>query len=65
VHRGNVLACLSKEWWSITAVVVTDAPMDVTSPASSRTAVVVTHELLLKRRARLHQLLLLLLELPL
>jgi hypothetical protein len=50
-HGGNVLACLSKEWWSITAVVVTDAPMDVTS--------------LLKRRARLHQLLLLLLELPL
>jgi hypothetical protein len=49
----------------ITAVVVVDAPMDVTSPASSRTAVVVTHELLLKRHAQLHQMLLLLLELTL
>jgi hypothetical protein len=49
----------------ITSAVIIDALVDVASPASSHATVVATPELLLERRAQLHQLLSLLLELPL
>jgi hypothetical protein len=38
----------------ITTVVIADAPMDIASPVSSRATIIVTPELLLKRRAQLH-----------
>jgi hypothetical protein len=60
-HSGNVLARLSKEWWMITTIVIIDVPVDIASPASSHATVIATSE----RCAQLHQLLLLLLELPL
>jgi hypothetical protein len=49
----------------ITAVIIADVPVDVASPASRRTAVVTTPELLLESYVQLHQLLSLLLELSL
>jgi hypothetical protein len=49
----------------ITAVVIADAAVDVMSPASSCAAIIVTPELLFERRVELHQLLSLLLKLPL
>jgi hypothetical protein len=49
----------------ITAVVIVDAAVDVASQASSCAAIIVTTELLFERRAELHQLLSLLLELRL
>jgi hypothetical protein len=64
-HGGNVLAHPSEEWWMITAVVIADAAVDVMSPASSCAAIIVTPELLFERRVELHQLLSLLLKLPL
>jgi hypothetical protein len=60
-HGGNVLARLSKEWWMITAIVIIDVLVDIASPASSHATVIATSE----RCAQLHQLLSLLLELPL
>jgi hypothetical protein len=49
----------------ITAVIVVDAAVDIAGSTSSRTAVVVTPELLLEGRVQLHQLLSLFLELSL
>jgi hypothetical protein len=64
-HDDNILARPSEEWWMITTVIITDVPVDVVSPVSSRAAIVATPELLLECRTQLHQLLSLLLELPL
>jgi hypothetical protein len=50
-YSSNVLACPSKEWWMVTAVIIADAVVDVASPASSHTAIVVAPELLLEHRA--------------
>jgi hypothetical protein len=50
--RGdNILACPSKEWWMITAVIIADVVVDVASPASSHAAVVAAPKLLLELHA--------------
>jgi hypothetical protein len=53
-HSGNVLARLSKEWWTLTTVVIADVAIDVASSALGCTAIVVTFEPLLERRVQLH-----------
>jgi hypothetical protein len=41
----------------ITAIVITDAVVDIMGPTSSHATIIVTPELLLERRVQLHQLL--------
>lgn len=46
----NILACPSKEWQVVIVIIIANAPVDVTSPASGYAAIATTPELLLERR---------------